>query len=125
MHGHNWSFRFTFGAKAMDENGFVVDFGRLKFIREWLEQHLDHACMFNRDDPAKDALIAAAPAAFKVVEVENCSCEGIAVFVFSAIDALVREHTGGRVFLTEIEVVEDSRNSATYRPDRAPGPDPA
>lgn len=118
VHGHNWSFRFTFGASEPDENGFVIDFGRVKFIRRWLEDTFDHACVFNRDDPLREQLIAAAPEAWKVLTVESCSCEGLARYVFEAIDPMVREHTAGRAFLLEVEIHEDSRNSATYRPGR-------
>ncbi len=120
IHGHNWSFRFTFGATAPDANGFVVDFGRVRFIRDWLERNFDHACVFNREDPLREALVAAAPAAFKVVVVESCSCEGIAAHTFAALDPLVRAETGGRAFLLEVEVFEDSRNSAAFRPDAPP-----
>lgn len=116
VHGHNWSFRFTFGAHQPDENGFVIDFGRVKFIRAWLEERFDHACVFNRDDPLRETLVAVDPAAFKVLVVASCSCEGLAEYAFHGIEPLVREHTGGRAFLVEVEVYEDSRNSATYRP---------
>jgi len=117
VHGHNWSFRFTFGAHEPDANGFIIDFGRVKFIRAWLDEQFDHACVFNRDDPLRKALVAAAPSAWKVRVVDNCSCEGLAEYVFRGIDPLVRSETGGRAFLVEVEVLEDSRNSARYRPD--------
>ncbi len=67
VHGHNWSFRFTFGAEEPDENGFVVDFGRVKFIRDWLAQHFDHACVFNRDDPMRATIVGTAPEAYKEI----------------------------------------------------------
>lgn len=117
LHGHNWSFKFTFGAGRPDENGFIVDFGGLRFIRAWLEEHLDHACVFNEDDPWREQIVAAAPAAFKIVTVASCSCEGLAEHVFRAVDPLVRSHTAGRAFLVEVEVFEDARNSAAFRPD--------
>ena len=50
IHGHNWAFTLTFACTAPDENGFVVDFGKLKFLRHWITTHLDHACVFNADD---------------------------------------------------------------------------
>ena len=45
IHGHNWSITIIFGCHATDENGFVVDFGKLKFLEEWIDTHLDHAIM--------------------------------------------------------------------------------
>ena len=117
VHGHNWSLRFTFACGRMDVNGFVVDFGGLRYIREWIDATLDHACLFNADDPLRELLIAAAPGAWKPVVVEHCSAEGIARFVFDAIDPMVREHTSGRAWLQSVEIHEDSRNSACYAPD--------
>jgi len=117
VHGHNWSFRLTFGATERDVNGFVVDFGRLRFLRNWIEDNLDHACVFNLDDPLRETLVSAAPGAWKIYLAPSCSCEGLAQHLFEVFDPMVREHTGGRAFLTEVEIWEDSRNSACYRPD--------
>jgi len=116
IHGHNWSFCFTFACERPDENGFVVDFGKLKFIRAWLDEHLDHACVLNRDDPALVELRAAHGALFKFYVVDSCSCEGLATHVHAAIDPLVRDATGGRVRVTALEVFEDSRNSVLFAP---------
>ncbi len=101
----------------MDVNGFVVDFGRLRFLRDWIEENLDHACVFNMDDPLRGSLVSAAPGAWKIHLVPSCSCEGLAQHLFEVFDPMVREHTGNRAFLTEVEIWEDSRNSACYRPD--------
>lgn len=117
VHGHNWSIRLTFGATEMDPNGFVVDFGRLRFLRHWIEENLDHACVFNADDPLRETLVTAAPGAWKIYLVPSCSCEGLAEHLFEIFDPMVREHTSDRVHLTEVEIWEDSRNSACYRPD--------
>ncbi|MEZ5278736.1 MAG: 6-carboxytetrahydropterin synthase [Opitutaceae bacterium] len=116
IHGHNWSIRLTFGAHENDANGFVVDFGRLRFLRDWIEDNLDHACVFNEDDPLRATLVAAAPDAYRVYLVPSCSCEGLAQHLFEVFDPMVRARTEGRAFLIKVEIWEDSRNSATYRP---------
>jgi 6-pyruvoyltetrahydropterin/6-carboxytetrahydropterin synthase len=116
VHGHNWSFTFVFGCHALDANGFVVDFGELKYIRRWFDEHLDHACVFNHDDPLREALVAAAPAAYKPYIVENCSAEGLAKHTHEIVDELVRRKTHERVFVVETRVAEDARNAAAYRP---------
>ncbi len=114
VHGHNWAFTITFGCHKTDENGFVVDFGKLKFIKRWIEENLDHACVFNESDPLREQLVAASPGAWKPYLVQNCSCEGLAQHLHSVFDRLVRRDTADRVFVLSVEVVEDSRNSATY-----------
>jgi 6-pyruvoyltetrahydropterin/6-carboxytetrahydropterin synthase len=116
IHGHNWSIALTFGCRAPDENGFVVDFGKLKYLRDWITEHLDHACVFNRDDPMHEKLVTIGGAeVWKIHLVDSCSCEGLARHLFEVFDPMVREHTAARAFLVEVEVIEDSRNSASYR----------
>jgi 6-pyruvoyltetrahydropterin/6-carboxytetrahydropterin synthase len=115
IHGHNWSIAITFGAQALDENGFVVDFGKLKFLERWIDEHLDHACVFNADDPMKDRLLAVGGTSlWKPYVVPSCSCEGMARHLFEVFGGLVREATGGRVAVVAVEVEEDSKNSAAY-----------
>jgi 6-pyruvoyltetrahydropterin/6-carboxytetrahydropterin synthase len=120
IHGHNWAFTLTFGCHEPDANGFVVDFGRLKFIKAWIEQHLDHACVFNDSDPLREQIVSACPGAWKVYVVPSCSCEGLAQHLFAIFDHLVRQQTLHRAFVISVEVVEDSKNSATYVPPTLP-----
>ena len=101
-----------------DENGFVVDFGKLKFIRKWIDENLDHACVFAKSDPLKDKLVAAAPCAWKIYEVDSCSCEGLAAHLLEVFDRLVREHTDGRVWVCEVRVSEDKKNEASAFKDK-------
>ena len=118
IHGHNWTITLTFGCHEPDANGFVVDFGDLKYLKRWIDEHLDHACVFNADDPLRETLVAAGgPAVWKSFVVESCSCEGLARHLFDVFDPLVRDHTGDRAFLVEVEIEEDSKNSAAYRPE--------
>ena len=115
IHGHNWSFRFTFGCDELDEAGFVVDFSDLKFIRDWLVENLDHAYLHNLDDAVSQELVGQFPGAFKPYPLESCSAEGIAQHVFCAIEPLLKKHHGERVILVALEVFEDAKNAAEYR----------
>ncbi|WP_309396939.1 6-pyruvoyl trahydropterin synthase family protein [Cerasicoccus maritimus] len=116
IHGHNWSITVTFGCDERDINGFVVDYGKLGFLKQWIDENLDHACVFRKDDPLLDTLVNAAPEAWKVFLVDDCSNEGLAVLVFEEFDKLVRAETNGRAWVTEVEIEEDSKNSAKYAP---------
>lgn len=116
IHGHNWTFVLTFGCTAPDENGFVVDFGRLKFLRDWINEHLDHACVFNQDDPLRETIISTAPHVWKPYVVPSCSCEGLAEHLFHIFDPMIRSQTQNRTHLLALEVIEDQKNSATYTP---------
>lgn len=115
IHGHNWSIEVIFQCKSLDENGFVVDFGNLKFLRDWIDDNLDHACLLSSDDPEmdrfkqmqKDNLI-------KITTVSNASCEGIAKHIFDIFDVMIRSETSQRAWICKIELYEDSYNKVYY-----------
>ncbi|MGF1529871.1 MAG: 6-pyruvoyl tetrahydropterin synthase family protein [Puniceicoccaceae bacterium] len=116
IHGHNWSFRLTFAAEELDACGFVVDFGSLGYVKEWLFKTFDHACCFNRDDLEGLRLVESHPHFFHAVVIENCSAEGIAQYVCESVGRLVTTETGGRVRVAQVEVFEDTRNAACFKP---------
>ena len=117
IHGHNWAITLTFACSETDTNGFVVDFGKLKYLKDWIDTNLDHACLFNQDDSEKDALLESMGHLFKAYILPNASCEGLAVHLHEVFDPMVREHTSGRVWITQVEIEEDSKNSACYISD--------
>jgi len=117
IHGHNWAITLTFACRETDANGFVVDFGKLGYIKDWITQHLDHACLFNEDDRAKESLLADYGELFKSYVLPNCSCEGIAQHLHEVFGPMVRKATDGRVWISEVAIEEDSKNSACFRPD--------
>lgn len=114
VHGHNWDIGVTFGCTHTDENGFVVDFGKLKFLKKWIDENLDHACAFSKNDPLREKLVAAAPEAWKIFVCDECSCEGLARTFFEVFDKMVREATGSRAYVVSVEVSEDKKNTAKY-----------
>ena len=117
IHGHNWGISITFACEETDANGFVVDFGKLKYLKDWIQTNLDHACLFNENDPQVEELLGRFDGLFKAYILPNCSCEGIAQHLHGIFDPMVRTETGNRVWITEIEVTEDERNSAVYKMD--------
>jgi 6-pyruvoyltetrahydropterin/6-carboxytetrahydropterin synthase len=128
IHGHNWSFRFTFGATEMDECGFVVDFGKLKWLKDWLEANFDHKLVLNVDDPMVDHLKKSLGeikvitpsihqerdqlADFKIVP--NCGAEGLAEYIAKAVEANLVALYEDRVHLISLQVFEDQKNSVIY-----------
>ncbi len=136
IHGHNWGFKFVFGAKLinstlvldMDQltehsaNGFVVDFGDLKWLKEWLNSMFDHTLVLNQADPHLDYLVAhlskdeAFPTFADIRIVPNAGAEGLAHFVYEQVSSLLFARTGDSVFLVSVEVMEDSKNAAIYAP---------
>lgn len=114
VHGHNWDISVTFACSETDVNGFVVDFGKLKFLKEWIDANLDHACVFSKSDPLAEKLISAAPNAWKPYMVEQCSCEGLAKHLYEVFNTLVRGNTNNRAWVECVGVSEDKKNTARY-----------
>ena len=114
IHGHNWSFKFTFGCHKLDDNGFVMDFGKMKFIRDWIDINLDHAFVYNKDDETATQLMGQYSGLFKPYAVDSCSAEGLAKHLFTVFKKQVHDETNTRVYLLSVEVMEDSKNTAKY-----------
>lgn len=115
IHGHNWTITLTFACKQLDSSGFVVDFGQLKYIKDWIACHLDHACLLNEDDPHRADLVSQKASLFKFYILPCCSSEGIAQHLFQIFNSMVQSHTQQRVWLNQVDIKEDSKNSASYK----------
>lgn len=122
IHGHNWDFEFEFAPAdgiTTDSCDFVVDFGKMKWIKEWLDANFDHTLVLNTTDPFIDYLTCALaptetrPAFAAIVDVPSCSCEGLAKYVWGVITVKLAVQVPG-VVLRRVTVWEDLKNSATY-----------
>ena len=116
IHGHSWSLSLTFACAELDRHGFVVDFGGLRFLREWIDAYLDHACVLSADDLELAWVRSKDGSVFKLLVVANASAEGIAQHLHATLDPMVRAQTEGRAWIAEVELHEDSRNSVRYVP---------
>lgn len=114
IHGHNWAITLTFACRETDANGFVVDFGKLGYLKDWIAEHLDHACLFNEKDPEKETLLESHSRIFKAYVLPNCSCEGIVEHLYGVFNPMVQKATEGRAWITAVEIEEDSKNSAKF-----------
>lgn len=115
IHGHNWSFEITFGAKERDINGFVVDFGKLGFVKDFLAEHFDHTMLVRTNDPKREVFEQMAKDNLLWLYVmPDVSCEGLAEWVWQEVSKLVSSHTSGRVLVVKVVCFEDLKNSATY-----------
>lgn len=124
IHGHNWQFEFTFAANKTDENGFVMDFGKLAWLKKWIDDHFDHTLVLNEDDPDKKFLFRSLQGLTddqrglaKITFVPDASCEGLARWLLEECNILLNQ--GGlavdrNVRIVSVTVREDSKNSATY-----------
>ncbi len=117
LHGYDRSFKFVFGCKNLDKQGFVVDFGGLKEIKRQLEYWFDHTVILQADDPMTgifrqlESLGHLHLRTFPLI-----SCEGLAEYVGEYVDSMLNGYTQGRSWVISCEVIEAEKNSAIYTP---------
>ena len=120
VHGYSREFHLVFRCRQRDSNGFVMDFGALKPVKAFLEQHFDHTLLLDEDDP----LLARfreleSEGACRLVILPDVGMEGSAEFVFRWVSNWLLEQLGSRVELESVECRENDKNSAIYAPIRA------
>lgn len=116
IHGHSWNIKIQFACHKLDDSGFVIDFGGLSVIEEYLKAHLDHAFVFNQDDEQVKKIVELFPNIMKPYVVPSCSCEGLAQHLWEVFDGKIRQLTDNRVFIQAVEIEENDKNSACYTP---------
>jgi len=118
LHGYALEIRLTFECTVLDENGWVQDFGGLKYIKGWLEDMFDHRLLVAADDPQKAQLLALGdtdPQIAWVIEVPQTGCEAFARYIYDYVEQwLSHQSSWPRVLLHSVEVREHQGNSAIY-----------
>ena len=114
IHGYALQFEFTFGGDSLDERNWIVDFGGLKPLKEWLKYMFDHTYLVAEDDPEMETILMLADK--KLIDVRQVTatgCERFAEMAFDKADEIVKELTDGRCWVQKVTVREHEANSAT------------
>lgn len=121
-HGYPLAFKLTFGAKLLDRNNWVLDFGGLKLISERLKAEFDHRTILAADDPflADFQTLYAKCGFHPILVLPIVGCEGFAQYVYGFTDAWLHErYTHSREYrglhLASVEVREHAGNSAIFQ----------
>lgn len=116
LHGYSLSFSFMFGCETLDEKNWVVDFGGLKVLKNWLEENFDHTLVVDEHDPhMQDFIDLERKGLAKVVVLGGVGCEKFAEEAYKFANRVVNEMTDGRCFCISCEVSEHEANSAIYK----------
>lgn len=116
VHGYSRSFIFLFGAHTLDDCGFVVDFGKLKWIKAHLDYMFDHTLLLCADDPLLPTfrqLEQDGACAIRIMKY-GVGMEGTAQHLCEYVDNILRVDTKGRCWVERVEARENSKNSAIY-----------
>jgi 6-pyruvoyltetrahydropterin/6-carboxytetrahydropterin synthase len=115
LHGYAIQVGMKFETEELDDN-WVVDFGGLKGIKQWLKDNFDHKTLVAQTDPELETLQALHEK--KLIDINiipEVSCERFAEYVFNHVSQWVRTCYEDRVRLVEVEVREHGGNSAICR----------
>jgi len=116
IHGYSRSFHFVFGAKTMTKEGFLVDYGDLKELKQHLDYMYDHTLILDSEDPEMEE--------FKKMEARGvCNIrthplgpgmEGTAHYLSEWTDEWLRKKSKGRAWVISVEARENDKNSSIY-----------
>lgn len=122
LHGYDRSVELTFSGEV-DKQGWLVPFGGLKEVKDFIEYYLDHTSLF----PANDPRIATIPASMVApggvlgtmrILPYGVSMEMTSLFLWEHINPYIDHITHGRCYLSKVQCFEHERNTAYITVDR-------
>jgi 6-pyruvoyltetrahydropterin/6-carboxytetrahydropterin synthase len=117
VHGYSREFYFEFEARELTKEGWVVDFGGLKEIKNWLNDVFDHTFLVAKDDPAlPDFEKLHKEGVLQLRVLPNPGMEGTALYVYEEASKILKKLYGDRAWISMVEVRENENNSAQYIP---------
>lgn len=116
LHGYPLSFELIFESDKLNHNNWVIDFGSLKPVKQFLIDTFDHKTVVAADDPVLFQLQTLSKYdCADVVVLPAVGCEAFAEYVFGYVEGWLTHHPGSEhVKLVSVECREHGGNSATY-----------
>jgi 6-pyruvoyltetrahydropterin/6-carboxytetrahydropterin synthase len=114
IHGYALQFELQFGSDGLDEKNWVVDFGALKPLKQWLGEMFDHTYLVAEDDPEMETvLLLQDKNMIDLRVVPAVGCERFAEMVFDKAQDIISTMYGDRCWVQRVTVREHEHNSAT------------
>jgi 6-pyruvoyltetrahydropterin/6-carboxytetrahydropterin synthase len=115
LHCYSLAFTFTFGCDYLDDKNWAVDFGGLKKLKAWLEDHFDHKLALDRQDPHLLTFLELEKLNLAEIRIfDGVGAEKFAEYAFNFADQLIRKESKGRCYCVRVECAEHGANSAIY-----------
>lgn len=120
LHGYALAFKLTFAANSLDERNWVIDFGELKPVKQFLVDTFDHKLLVAMDDPELGTLGAlAGKGVADVLVLPHVGCEAFAAYVADHVKVWLakrnREKNDTRALaLVSVQCAEHGANSAGW-----------
>lgn len=112
-HGYDRSVHFEFSG-VPDDHGWMVGFGDLKPVKEFLEYYFDHTALIAGDDPRYDKALQASRDGLVDLRVlpYGVSMEMSSIFIWEQVNPFISSITKGRAYVSRVESREHEKNSA-------------
>jgi len=122
VHGYDRSIEFTFAGEP-DDHGWIVPFGGLKPVKEFLEYYFDHVTVLPADDPRvkdipKEMTDTGGLLGTLRVLPSGVSMEMSSLFIWEHVNAYIYHITNGRCYVERVRVYEHERNDAMVEVDQ-------
>lgn len=116
IHGYALSFYFEFESPTVDVRNWVIDFGSLRPLKDFLEDQFDHTLLVALDDPEYDKFMELDKMGLaNVREVERTGCEGLSKSLYDYVNEIFLPQYGRPdVHCRKVEVRETPSNAAWY-----------
>ena len=116
VHGYARSVEITFACDSLDDKQWVMDFGGLKDIKNWLNEQWDHKCLLSHNDPLlKDFIelekkggidLNILPKGYEPTIELSCK------YIYDHINPIILKDSNNRCKISSVEVWEHDLNSA-------------
>jgi 6-pyruvoyl-tetrahydropterin synthase len=123
VHGYDRSVEITFSG-TVDENGWIVPFGGLQKVKQFIEYYQDHVTCLPANDPRLEKLIqdghTAVGGVLGTLRVlpYGVSMEMTSLFLWEHLSLFITHMTQGRCYISKLQVFEHERNSGFVTVDR-------
>lgn len=118
IHGYAFSMKVYFGTDDLDIRNWVVDYGGLRDLKDFLADKFDHCLLLSSDDPHIDWYKEAERRGIaKLTILPRLGCEGLADMLYKYINGIFIPDTLGqgeseRLWAFRVEVRETQSNMA-------------
>ena len=112
IHGYALGFEITFESETLDDRNWVIDFGDLGVLKQYLKDTFDHTTVIAEDDPMiQDFIYLEDKDLINLKIMSNVGCEAFAQEVYE----FCRErYECERVIVKSVRVFEHGANSAVF-----------
>lgn len=116
VHGHSWSFIFDFESKELNQQGFVIDLGGMRKLKEFVGQ-FDHGFVVDINDPLRmefeEMKVGSCHAFNMVLSPFGASSEHLAEWCCVSANAILEE-TSSIAKCVKVTAREDPKNAGVF-----------